>query len=298
MVEAEFHSYWICFSGREGADGDAFARFPYWSFTKTAISVSAMKLSEIGALDLDARSHGQPFTLRQLLGHTAGLPDYGQFKEYHRAVADNEPPWSRDKLLELVWSNGLLFEPGTSWSYSNVGYMIAKERIEEVAGQSLGAVICELICKPLGLKSIELAETREQFSRLRWRGAAHYDPGWVYHGCLTGTAADAARLLHGLFNGDLLMPETRELMLDVYPLGGAVPGRPWTACGYALGLMSGKMEGAGRAIGHSGAGPFSANAIYYFPDQADAVTVACFTDAADEGVAEFRTAQLEAWQAS
>jgi D-alanyl-D-alanine carboxypeptidase len=94
-----------------------------------------------------------------------------------------------------------------TWDKLVLLQLIAKEWIEEAAGQSLGAVICELICKPLELKSIELAETREQFSRLHWRAAAHYDPGWVYHGCLTGTAADAARLLHGLFNGDLLMPK-------------------------------------------------------------------------------------------
>lgn len=76
-------------------------------------------------------------------------------------------------------------------------------------------------------------------------------------------------------------------MLDAKPLGGPIAGRPWMTCGYALGLMSGTVEIAGKAVGHSGGGPFSVNAIYHFPDVLDPITVASFTDGADEGVAEF-----------
>ena len=54
-----------------------------------------------------------------------------------------------------------------------------------------GRLVSELICQPLRLESIELAEAREQFSKLHWPAAAQYDPAWVYHGCLTGTARDA-----------------------------------------------------------------------------------------------------------
>lgn len=39
-------------------------------------------------------------------------------------------------------------------------------------------------------------------------------------------------------------------------------------------------------------GPFSVNAVYHFPDRPDPVTVACFTNGVDEGVAEFATAEL------
>ncbi len=80
-------------------------------------------------------------------------------------------------------------------------------------------------------------------------------------------------------------------MLTAVPVGGAIEGRPWTKCGYGLGLMIGLMIGrmgaAGRAIGHSSGGPFSVNAVYHFPDQPRPLTVASFTDGRDEGVAEF-----------
>jgi D-alanyl-D-alanine carboxypeptidase len=114
----------------------------------------------------------------------------------------------------------------------------------------------------------------------------------VYHGCLMGTAQDAARVLHGLFSGKLLSAAMFEQMLSRHPLGGAMAGRPWTDCGYGLGLMTGSMGDNGRAIGHSGGGPFSVNAVYHFPDRDIPVTVACFTDGEDEGRAEFQAARF------
>lgn len=85
-------------------------------------------------------------------------------------------------------------------------------------------------------------------------------------------------------------------MLVLHPLGGAIEGRPWTECGYALGLMSGRCGVVGRSIGHSGGGPFSANAVYHFPDLDEQVTVASFTDGQNEGVAEFAAVEYAKYQ--
>ncbi|NVO55058.1 beta-lactamase family protein [Rhodobacteraceae bacterium B1Z28] len=292
MSSQVVHSHWITASCDEGSSGSADALFPYWSFTKTVIAICALKLSEDGALDLDAKIEGSNYTLRQLLAHTSGLPDYGQFPAYGEAVRANEEPWSRNKMLELAFSNGMLFEPTQGWSYSNIGYMFVRELIEFRTEQTLGDVISDMICEPLGLKSVELAKSHEQFGRLHWAAAANYDPRWVYHGCLMGTAADAARLLHGLFAGELLHPDTLSQMLKTKLLGGPLPGRPWTTCGYALGLMSGTIDGIGRSVGHSGGGPFCVNAVYHFPDANDPITIASFTDGTNEGIAEIATTKL------
>lgn len=61
-------------------------------------------------------------------------------------------------------------------------------------------------------------------------------------------------------------------MQAVHPLGGSPAERPWTQTGYGLGLMSGAMGEAGRAIGHSGGGPFSVAAVYHFPDAEEPCT--------------------------
>ncbi|MCQ0972012.1 beta-lactamase family protein [Paracoccus sp. TK19116] len=276
----------------EDAESERAPIFPYWSLTKTVIAICALKLSEMGRIDLDEPVTSEPFTLRQLLYHTAGLPDYGTLPQYHAAVRNHDEPWSRDDLLRVALAQGNRFAPGEGWAYSNVGYMLARERIEEVAGRPLASLVSEMICDPLDLRSISLASSREAFSHVHWQAARHYHPGWVYHGCLIGTAADAARLLHALFTSRLLEPSTLSQMLKRYPLGGAIEGRPWTDHGYAIGLMSGRMGDAGRAIGHSGGGPFSVNAVYHFPDLEDPVTVASFCDGRDEGLAEFAALRL------
>jgi hypothetical protein len=79
-------------------------------------------------------------------------------------------------------------------------------------------------------------------------------------------------------------------MCQCQPLGGALPGRPWTECGYGLGVMSGSWGAAGRVIGHTGGGPFSVNAVYHFPDMDQPLTVASFTDGQEEGIAEHAAA--------
>ncbi|MGI9488167.1 MAG: serine hydrolase domain-containing protein [Geminicoccaceae bacterium] len=292
MQGAEFHSYWISSGETEGGSGAYAEHFPYWSFTKTVITICTLKLSEEGMVDLDAYLDGQPFTLRQLLSHTAGLPDYGALADYHRDVAADEEPWPREKVLGAVLTRGGLFAPGQGWSYSNVGYMMAREQIEAASGLSFQRLVNDLVCRPLGLRSIELATTRDQFSQLYWNAAKHYHPGWVYHGCLTGSVRDAAGVLHGLFSGKLLSAGMLDQMLSRHPLGGAIAGRPWTDCGYALGLMSGTMGESGRAIGHSGVGPFSVNAVYHFADRDMPITVACFTNGNEEGPVEFEAARI------
>ncbi|MEP3329171.1 serine hydrolase domain-containing protein [Sedimentitalea sp.] len=292
MSKQEIHTSWIANSGRRGGNAHERARFPYWSFSKTAIAICALKLVEVQALDLDEPLQGHPFTLRQLLGHTSGLPDYGSLKEYHRAVFRKDKPWTQQELLDATMAQGMLFSPGEGWSYSNIGYLYARNLIEQVTMKPLGIVIHDFLLGRLGLESVEFWGNLEQSAALYWGAGAGYDPRWVYHGCLVGSAPDASRLLHALFAGGLLQAETLAEMLDRRSLGGPVPSRPWTDCGYALGLMSGAMDGAGRAIGHSGGGPFSVNAVYHFPDLEDAMTVACFTDSTDEGVAEYAAAEI------
>jgi len=161
------------------ASGGIAPLFPYWSFTKTVIAICSLRLAEADKIDLDESFPGEAFTLRQLLNHTAGLPDYGTLRDYHSAVQNDEEPWSRDHLLRLTLAQGRRFAPGQGWAYSNVGYMLARERVEDIAGRSFACLVKDMICAPLGLRSVELATSREEFSRVYWPGARQYHPGWV-----------------------------------------------------------------------------------------------------------------------
>jgi len=287
-----FHSAWIGDDGTEGFSGSRAGYFPWWSFTKTALAICALRLVEDGRLELDAPRPGKPYTLRQLLQHRAGLPDYGPLKSYHDAVARGDAPWSRDRLLQAVDADRLRCEPGEGWAYSNIGYLFVRDTVEAVTGLPLADALDEFVLKPANATSALLATKPADFKRVWWPALRVYDPGWVYHGCLIGPPMDAAKVLHALFHGDLLQPATFQIMLNRHELGGAPPGRPWTSCGYGLGLMSGQMGVVGRAIGHSGGGPGCVNAVYHFPDVAKPATVAVFTDGNDEGVTEFEAAAL------
>lgn len=286
MEKLPFHSASIAADGTVHTTGSASSLFPWWSFTKTVTAICALRLVEDGRLDLDAHLPGRPYTLRQLLQHRSGLPDYGPLAAYHEAVARSDIPWSRDRLLDAIGGDRPHFTPGAGWAYSNVGYMRVRETIEEITGSDLATALRELVLAQLPVSSVRLATTAADFGEVFWPDLRTYNPGWVYPGCLIGTPADAVRVLDALFRGEILAPATLSAMMERHDLGGAISGRPWTACGYGLGLMSGRMGAAGRAIGHSGAGPHSVNAVYHFPDLASPMTVATFMRGNQDGPAE------------
>ncbi|WP_343069783.1 serine hydrolase domain-containing protein [Paracoccus amoyensis] len=285
----ELHASVLTTNG-SAASGPPDARFPYWSFTKTIIAICAMKLMQAGRLDLDATLPDQSFSMWELLRHDARLPDYGQLPDYHRAVAGGGLPWTAQDMLDRVAT--ALPARTDGWTYSNIGYMFARDHLQHCADEVFGDMVQRLICRPLGLKTVRLATAQQDFAGLHWPEAANYNPAWVYHGCLIGNAAEAARILHALMSGELLAPSLTRKMLDALPVGGALQGRPWQSCGYGLGLMIGRMQGAGLAIGHTGGGPFSTNAIYHFPDMPNAPTVATFIHGTDEGAAEYQAVRL------
>jgi D-alanyl-D-alanine carboxypeptidase len=125
---------------------------PWWNFSKTALAAAALALVAQDRLSLDEPVKGKPFTLRQLLQHRAGLPDYGALPAYHRAVAARELPWLPAELMERVQANTLIFEPGGGWRYSNVGYVFVRGLIEEAAREPLDQALRRLTFDPLTSK--------------------------------------------------------------------------------------------------------------------------------------------------
>ena len=263
------------------------ALVPWWSFTKTALAAAALKLVALGYCHLDQRIGSYPFTLRHLLQHRAGVPNYGALTSYHAAVRRGEKPWAISELLDRVAADRLDFPPGQGWCYSNVGYLFVRQFIENAVGGDIGGALRSLVFDALGLASVRLARSARDLADIAWGNRSGYDPGWVYHGLLLGTPADAVCFLHSLMAGDVLPPELLTEMMTSHAIcAGSLPGRPWEATGYGLGLMIGRMASAGIAMGHSGAGPGSVSAVYHFRDRPRACTVAAFAPGDHEGIAE------------
>jgi D-alanyl-D-alanine carboxypeptidase len=271
---------------KQPLDGDA--RFYLYSITKTLVAVAALRLVEEGRVALDQPV--QPLlpeltietalTLRQLLNHTAGLPDYGGMPAYHEDLkTDPGRPWTDAEFLERTLPRGLRFPPGQGWAYSNIGFLLVRRLIERLMGGDLREALADLIVAPLGLRRTMVAETLADAGDLTpgystdldrdgvLRDVApRYHPGWVSHGVVVSTASETARIVEALFTGRLLRPELLAAMLAAVDVPGDYP--PFVRPGYGLGLMIDTGSPYGRVAGHAGGGPGYSTAAFHFPDVA------------------------------
>lgn len=234
---------------------------PWWSFTKTALAVALMRLSEAGRVDLDAMVENQPFTAAQLLRHEAGLPDYGSLQRYQADVEARRRPWPIDALLHAVEADRLRYKPGHDWAYSNIGYWKVARLIEQASDRPLADALADLVFRPAGLATARLALVPAGLADVHMGDAVHYHPGWVYHGLVVGTAMDAARLLRRLLRGELMEPATLVRMLKGVPLPQFRSER-YPDPAYGSGLMLSASNPLDNPIGHSGSGPGSRIAVY------------------------------------
>jgi D-alanyl-D-alanine carboxypeptidase len=270
-----------------------------YSITKTFIATVMLQLRDAQRLSLDDRlarwfpgiDRSERISLRQLLDHTAGIPDYGPLDSYHDAVrASPSVPWSFERFAAETFEKGLRFEPGSGWAYSNPGYMLLRRIAEELTGQSFGALIRDRITRPLGLARTFVAETLDDLSSLApaestalsidrtARGVRGlYHPGWVSHGVVASTPSEIARFLDALFRGDLLLaPSLREMTTLVSiaaaaAAGASRRGKP----GYGLGIMGDPESSWGRLWGHNGGGPGYSTSVFHAPDAGASVCAMC-----------------------
>lgn len=259
---------------------------PWWSSTKTVLATTALSLVRDRLIGLDDLVFDQPYTLRQLLRHEAGLADYGELGEYHQAVANGESAWSVDEMLKRLDGARLRYSPGAGWRYSNVGYLLIGRLIERLTDLTLEEAVNQRVLTPLGLSNVRFAKTRADLETSHVVDTLNYDPAWVYHGLLTGSVSQAALFLDRLFCADLLSAGLLAEMRGARTLGGLIPGRPWIAPSYGLGLMQGTLEGGYALSGHTGCGPSSAIAVYWVCDGEVSASGATFQVDASEGAVE------------
>lgn len=142
---------------------DARTNFRLASFTKQFTAMAIMLLVHDGKLRYDETlteifpdfpAYGKSITVRNLLNHVSGLPDYEDLME--AAEKMNGPLWSPEKqirdaeVLELLEKEKSgKFAPGTSWSYSNSGYVVLGLIVAKASGKSYGEFLRERIFTPL-----------------------------------------------------------------------------------------------------------------------------------------------------
>ena len=123
-------------------------------FTATAV----MMLVEEGKIGLDdpltkyfadAPASWKEVTVRELLSHTAGFGDYPKDFNFRK-------DWTEDEELKLIESIPLAYPPGTSWAYSNFGYVTLGILIHRVTGEFYGDFLQQRIFQPLGMHSTRI----------------------------------------------------------------------------------------------------------------------------------------------
>ena len=91
----------------------------------------------------------KPITLRQLLTHTSGIPDFFSFSDFTQKSTKSMTP---DQLADWFAGKPLDFRPGAKFSYSNSGYDLLGYVIEQVSGQPYAAFLKQAIFDPLDMK--------------------------------------------------------------------------------------------------------------------------------------------------
>jgi CubicO group peptidase (beta-lactamase class C family) len=123
-------------------------------FTATAIMI-LVEEGKIGLEDPltkyfpDAPPSWKKVTIRELLSHTAGFTDYPKSFDMRRDYTEAEQ-------LKIVESIPLAFAPGTSWSYSNLGFLTLGILIHKVTGEFYGDFLQELIFRPLDMQTTSI----------------------------------------------------------------------------------------------------------------------------------------------
>ena len=128
------------------------------SVSKQFVCMTVMMLKEAGKLRYDdaVQQYLPDFpypdiTIRQLMNHTSGLPEY--FDPIVRYLSSTDTV-ENDQVLQWLSDHkpGLDFQPGERWQYSNTGYVLLPLIVEKVSGQPFEVFFKEKIAQPLGLK--------------------------------------------------------------------------------------------------------------------------------------------------
>lgn len=132
-------------------------------FTATAV----MMLVEEGKISLEdkiskyfpeAPTAWKVITVRHLLTHTSGIPDYGSEK---KKMVDLRRDYSEDELVRRFAKFPLDFPPGAKWSYTNSGYVILGVLIHRVSGKFYGDFLEERVFRPLHMDATHIISEQD-----------------------------------------------------------------------------------------------------------------------------------------
>ncbi|MFJ9946573.1 serine hydrolase domain-containing protein [Kitasatospora sp. NPDC091207] len=239
------------------------------SNTKAFTAVVVLQLVGEGKIGLDATVDtylpglvrgegidGRRITVRQLLQHTSGLPDYGIHVDDDEIRTRYFEP---RELLDIALRDKADAAPGTTWGYSNTNYVLAGLIVQKVTGRPLAEEMDRRVIKRVGLRHTYFPAPGETTIREPHPQGYHRNPedgplrdfteldpsaGWAA-GQLISTNADLNRFYTALLAGRLLPAAQLAEMRTTVPAGTS-------GLRYGLGLTSRPLSCGGVYWGHGG----------------------------------------------
>lgn len=253
---------------------DPQAKFRIGSNTKAFAATVLLQLESEGRLSLDDTVaewlpgavdangwDGSEITVRQLLNHTAGLPDYTDDPVLSASYFLNSDPykaWSAQSLVDIALKlRGPENPPGEKFGYSNTDYVLAGMVIKAVTGNDPATEIRNRIIEPLGLEHTTFPTDptmhgnylRGYKYRLIW-GIQDVTVSNVQlyraAGAMVSTLDDMATFLQALLSGRLLPPAQMAELKTTVPMNDA------GTVGYGLGIAHAKLPCGQWAWEHTG----------------------------------------------
>jgi len=257
-------------------------------FTATAV----MLLARDGKLALDdsiaryfpqAPEAWRKVTVRHLLSHRSGIPDYDG-REF-----DLRRDYSNDQFVTAFAQWPLEFEPGSRYSYSNSGYVLLGILIQNVSGQFYGELLSQRLFGPLGMTRTRVndldAVIADRVDGYALRDKVLINDEWVSpamsitgDGSLLFSVNDLGRWDAALY-GDAVLPQQElETMFAAAPLSDGF--KPLSD--YGFGWETSQIRGH-RLVAHGGRWQGFATYLGRFIDDRITVVVLTNLDAASPG---------------
>ena len=136
------------------------------SMSKTLTAIAILQLAENGKLKLDDsvstyfndHPYGEQITIRQLITHTAGVPNPIPTRWFH--TRESHPNYDKDKVLRAVLKENAKLDsnPGEKYNYSNIGYWLLGRIIENASGERFQDFIRKHILEPLDMEKESVYE--------------------------------------------------------------------------------------------------------------------------------------------
>ncbi|MFG2911423.1 serine hydrolase domain-containing protein [Kitasatospora sp. NPDC048298] len=204
---------------------------------------------------------GRLITVRRLLQHTSGLPEYMLSPRMADLAAIRHHYFEPRDVLDLALAQKSDLAPGTKWQYSNTNYLLAGLIVQQVTGRPLAEEIDRRVIRRIGLRHTYFPAPGDQTIREPHpngyyrdapgappRDFTELDPSWAWAaGQLVSTDSDLNRFYTALLGGRLLPTAQLAQMRTTVPADDAGPG-----VRYGLGLSSMPLPCGGVFWGHNG----------------------------------------------